>query len=154
LKQSTVDQKRERIQKLRVQRGDQKPEALRRRLQKVVWEEILTTRSEASLNKVLETVGEIRQLVPRISVENPQELVSVLELQNLLVVGEMIAQTALIRRESRGAHYRLEYPQQDDENWLKIITIKRMDGEMVLETSVMDANWQPRADDMGSRGWG
>ena len=154
MKQSTIDQKLERVRKLAVQRGDQKPKALRRRLQKVVWEEILTTRSETSLNIVLETVREIRQLVPRINVENPQELVSVLELQNLLVVGEMIAQAALIRRESRGAHYRLEYPQRDDENWLKIIKIKRMNGQMVLETSVLDANWQPRADDMGSRGWG
>ena len=154
VKQSTIDQKLERIRKMQAQEGDQKPKALRQRLQKVAWEEMLTTRSEASLNKVLETVSEIRQLVSRIKVKDPLELITALELQNLLVVGEMIAQAGLTRKESRGAHYRLEYPEQDDVNWLKVITLKKVNGNMVMDTIALDPKWKPRTGDMGSRDWG
>ena len=90
----------------------------------------------------------------RITVENPLELISALELQNLLVVGEMVAQAGLARKESRGAHYRLEYPEQDDVNWLKAITLKKVNGNMVLDTIALDPKWKPRSDDMGSRDWG
>jgi fumarate reductase (CoM/CoB) subunit A len=152
--QSSIDQKLERIRKMQTQDGDQKPGALREMLQKVAWEEMLTTRSETSLNKVLETVSETHELMDRITVENPLELVSALELQNLLVVGEMIARAGLLRKESRGAHNRLEYPEQDDANWLKAITLKKAKGSMELDTIALDPSWKPRTDDMGSRGWG
>jgi succinate dehydrogenase / fumarate reductase flavoprotein subunit len=46
------------------------------------------------------------------------ELQEALELQNLIVVGEMILASALQRQESRGAHYREDYPHRDDENFL------------------------------------
>ena len=154
VKQGTIDQKLERVTSLQKQNGGQKPQVLRERLQKVAWEEMLTSRSEASLNKVLQTVNEIRQLVPRIKVENPLELVSALELQNLLVAGEMTARTGLMRKESRGAHYRLEYPEQDDKNWLKVITLKKVNGQMALDTLALDPNWKRRAGDMMGRGWG
>lgn len=39
------------------------------------------------------------------------------ELQNMLTVCFLITSAAYTRTESRGAHYRLDYPQQQDENW-------------------------------------
>ncbi len=154
VKQSAIDQKLECIRKLQAQGGDQEPNALRRRLQRIAWEEMLITRSEASLNKVVETVSEIRHMVPRIKVETPLDLISALELQNLLVVGEMIARAGLAREESRGAHYRLEYPEQDDMNWLKAITLKKVNENMVLDTISLDPEWKARTGDMGRREWG
>ncbi len=40
---------------------------------------------------------------------------------NLLTVARLIARAALRREESRGAHYRDDYPQRDDINWLRRI---------------------------------
>ena len=154
MKQSTIDQKLERIRKLQGQTGAQKPKALRQRLQKVAWEEMLTARSEASLNKVIQTVDDINKLVPQIKVDTPLDLIEALELQNLLVVGDMVARVGLMRQESRGAHYRVEYPEQDDVNWLKAITVKKVNGKMVLDTLALDSNWKWREGDMRSRGWG
>lgn len=47
------------------------------------------------------------------------ELIEALELRSLMVVGEIILTSALNRKESRGAHYREDYPERDDSNFLK-----------------------------------
>jgi succinate dehydrogenase / fumarate reductase flavoprotein subunit len=47
------------------------------------------------------------------------ELIEALELQSLLIVGEMILASALNRKESRGAHSREDYPQRDDAQFLQ-----------------------------------
>lgn len=54
------------------------------------------------------------------------ELINILELGNILELAEVILLSALNRRESRGAHYRRDYPHRDDKNWLKhtLVTIK------------------------------
>ena len=47
------------------------------------------------------------------------------ELQNLLTVASFITDAALQRKESRGVHFRLDYPRRDDKNWKKHIVIKK-----------------------------
>lgn len=47
------------------------------------------------------------------------------ELQNMLTAAELILRAALIREESRGVHYRQDFPATDDKNWKKTIILKR-----------------------------
>jgi succinate dehydrogenase / fumarate reductase flavoprotein subunit len=47
------------------------------------------------------------------------EIIEAFELLNLMVVGELIITSALHRQESRGAHFREDYPTRDDPNFLK-----------------------------------
>ena len=47
------------------------------------------------------------------------DLVGALELEGMLELGEVILQGARRRQESRGSHYRTDFPQRDDKNWLK-----------------------------------
>ena len=82
-----------------------------------------------------------------------KELVEALELQNLLLCGEMLGKAALMRSESRGSHYREDHPQRDDANWLKSIAVKNVDGRMVLDTIALHADWRSRPGDMGSKRW-
>ena len=42
-----------------------------------------------------------------------------LEARNLAFMGRVVAEGALMRTESRGQHFRADYPQKDDDNWLK-----------------------------------
>jgi succinate dehydrogenase / fumarate reductase flavoprotein subunit len=73
------------------------------------------------------TLDEIRQLEKRslnVGVANKSkifnyELEEALELQNMLKIAEAIVFSALQRNESRGAHYRSDYPERNDEQWLK-----------------------------------
>lgn len=47
------------------------------------------------------------------------------EMQNLLTVATMIASSALARRESRGVHFRLDFPDRDDRRWRRHLTVRR-----------------------------
>ena len=55
------------------------------------------------------------------------EILQALELEGLLYVAEVIAKGALARRESRGSHFRTDYPARNDAEWLKH-TLARLDG--------------------------
>ena len=49
----------------------------------------------------------------------------VIELRNLVTVSRLIVNSALIRQESRGLHYSLDYPETDDENWRRDTVLRR-----------------------------
>jgi succinate dehydrogenase/fumarate reductase flavoprotein subunit len=65
------------------------------------------------------------------------EILDAIELKNMLTCARMIATSARIRKESRGAHLRLDYPDKDDRDWLKNITLWK--GKNSIETSVSNA---------------
>jgi succinate dehydrogenase/fumarate reductase flavoprotein subunit len=72
----------------------------------------------------------------------------------MLVVTEMIARAALMRQETRGSHYRLDFPERDDLDWLKSIVVKQVGGQMHLDTLVPDPDWQDRAAKVAGFRWG
>ena len=68
-----------------------------------------------------------------------------IELGFMLDCAETIVVSALERKESRGAHFRLEYPERDDENWLKHISVRHtLDGPRLEYTPVTITQWQPQ----------
>jgi succinate dehydrogenase/fumarate reductase flavoprotein subunit len=145
----------ERIHALRTSRGEEKPIELKRRLKQVTYENMLAVKSEESLNKVIEEIQFIKEnLYPRLSVETPMELVEAIELKNLLTVGEIIGETALMRKESRGSHFREDFPNRDDNHWLGTITVKKIDGKPKLDRLIIDPEWTDRPGDMGEDPWG
>jgi succinate dehydrogenase/fumarate reductase flavoprotein subunit len=70
--------------------------------------------------------------------------VQALELNNMLQAGEIAASAALMRTESRGGHYREDFPERDDANWLQAITVKKVAGEMQLGKVKIDETWEDR----------
>ena len=75
-------------------------------------------------------------------------------LRNLLDVGELVSNVCLKRTESRGSHYRVDYPERNDEAWQRCITAKKTDGGIKLDTFVIDPEWEFRPGDMGGTHWG
>jgi succinate dehydrogenase/fumarate reductase flavoprotein subunit len=58
-----------------------------------------------------------------------------LDLENQLTVARLLVESALAREESRGAHYRSDFPVRDDERWLQAVVVRRGDdGNPVLGT--------------------
>jgi succinate dehydrogenase/fumarate reductase flavoprotein subunit len=156
LQKNLVEDKLERITLLKKGRGEEKAIELKQQLKKLAHENIFAVRSEKSLSSALNEIETLREeLYPRLSVETPRELVEALELRNLLTVGEIIASAALMRRESRGNHFREDYPERDDANWLGVITLRKGEGgKPRLERLVIDPEWTDRPEDMGTEPWG
>jgi len=62
------------------------------------------------------------------------EWVEALQLENMLDVMEMVAEASLVRKESRGALYRRDFPKTDNINWVKNVIVQK-DGDKIA-TSV------------------
>ena len=76
-------------------------------------------------------------LWPRAAVGNPAELILLLELRNMRIVAEMVCKAALKRTESRGAHFRVDYPDEDNSRWLKNIVFRKGEAGMEVETTTV-----------------
>ncbi|HUA09238.1 MAG TPA: L-aspartate oxidase [Candidatus Acidoferrales bacterium] len=73
-------------------------------LRNVMYANVGLVRNEFGLREALSRIGELEDAFPHAGNE----------LRNLLVVGRLVAQAALARKESRGSHYRSDYPTSDD----------------------------------------
>jgi fumarate reductase (CoM/CoB) subunit A len=98
-------------------------------LKQVMWDNVGVLRSQSSLEDALQKILALRSQLP---VALAADCRLVVKLGNMLTVSEMICRAALTRTESRGAHYRTDFPAEDSERWLRTIEICRSDGEMLL----------------------
>jgi succinate dehydrogenase / fumarate reductase flavoprotein subunit len=65
------------------------------------------------------------------------------ELENMLILARVITLGALQRNESRGAHYKPDFPERDDANWLKTTRAKFCNGEVRLDYEPVDISQIP-----------
>lgn len=86
-------------------------------------------------------------LLPKIYAKDAHELRQAIEVKNMLGNAEMKLKASLFRQESRGTHYREDYPQRDDENWFAWIKIKEDSGEMVLTKEMIPEDWKKPTDE-------
>ncbi len=88
--------------------------ALRKKLQTAANRHLLVVRTDAGLKSFLATCTEIREmLLNDTAIPGASDLVHALELNNLCEVGVIMAKAALARTESRGSHYREDFPLSD-----------------------------------------
>lgn len=80
---------------------------------------------------------------PLIYAADVHELRLAHEAKNMILSAEMRLRSGLFRTESRGNHYREDYPNRDDENWFCWTKIKNADGEMVLEKVPLPEEYRP-----------
>jgi succinate dehydrogenase / fumarate reductase flavoprotein subunit/fumarate reductase flavoprotein subunit len=102
---------------------------LRRELEELMWEKVGVVRSGKELGEALEHLGVLWERAQHAPVKgdpryNPQWQ-EYLNLRSLLTVARLTALSALSRTESRGSHYRTDFPERDDANWLRNICIQR-----------------------------
>jgi fumarate reductase flavoprotein subunit len=114
-------------------------------------------RSEDSLRKTCETIGELKERFARVELTDHSltfntELTTALELEYMLDVAEALAFSALARTESRGSHQRADYPARDDEKFLKHSLAYQTDGEPRIEyLDVAITRWPPGERIYGSK---
>ncbi|MUN29273.1 succinate dehydrogenase flavoprotein subunit [Sulfuracidifex metallicus] len=97
---------------------------IQNKLRDVMWDKVGVFREENGMIEAVKEVKELRQQTSKMYVNDKSktyntEFFNALELRNMMDLAIVISSAALNRKESRGAHYRLDYTQRDDENWLK-----------------------------------
>ncbi|MBI4906522.1 MAG: FAD-binding protein [Acidobacteria bacterium] len=106
--------------------------AIRRELENLMWDQVGIVRDGAGLSdaitKLDHLAGRAAQARPGKGLTSNAAWNEIANVVNLSVVGRMVAASALLRTESRGAHYREDYPTPQKE-WLKNIVWRRVDGQ-------------------------
>jgi succinate dehydrogenase / fumarate reductase, flavoprotein subunit len=115
--------------------GSENPYGVQRMLQDVMQELVGIVRQEQEMLQALERIQELKAACDRASVDGNREYNcgwhTALDLQNLLTVSEIITRSALDRKESRGAHFRDDFPAKDDQfGKFNIVVRKGLRGEM------------------------
>ncbi len=107
-------------------------------------------RNESSLLASREKVRELRERARRAGPKQGtlafnHELVGYLQLKGMLQLAEVIIEGALARRESRGSHFRLDYPHRDDQHWLRhMLAFKTAEGLKLDYKDVVITSYPPK----------
>jgi fumarate reductase (CoM/CoB) subunit A len=109
-------------------KGDIYPHQIKTELMETMWENVAIIRNEDGLKFALNKIEELKlktldMNVPEGSGFN-KNLLDALEIENMLTIASLVTQSALLRRESRGAHYREDYP-KTDERWNRSIVLNK-----------------------------
>jgi succinate dehydrogenase / fumarate reductase, flavoprotein subunit len=107
-------------------------------------------RDEAGLDTALQIVRRLKEEAENVAIDDKgtvfnQDVLGALELQFMLDNAEAIVISAIERKESRGAQYRTDYPERNDDEWLKHINISANGAEPELSYSpVTMTQWEPQ----------
>ncbi len=129
--------------------GDECPYALRRELRATMDRHMSVYRDGATMSAGLDKVLDLRERFANVHVKDKRrvyntDLVNVLELENLLDLAEVAILSAHARQESRGAHSRTDFPDRDDDNWLRHTIARRSDDGVKLSYKpVAMTHWKP-----------
>lgn len=104
------------------------PSTVKSKLQKEVSRAGGLVRSAKTLERGIDKVEQIKEKRAKLlKAPNMRELIQCLEIDSMLMLAEAILKIALVRCESRGAHYRDDFPFIDNSHWLKNIIVKLED---------------------------
>ncbi len=98
------------------------PFALRKALENLMWKKVGVVRNARDLQSALTELDNLAERAACVNADSDPAFNAALDLKNLIVVGKMVAQSALLRTESRGAHFREDFPAPDP-SWLKNIIL-------------------------------
>jgi succinate dehydrogenase / fumarate reductase flavoprotein subunit len=140
----------ETMERLKTRETGERAYAVRSDLQKIMTEDCSVFRTEKGLKDAVSRLDALKDRYTRVLVDDRgnafnTDLLEAIELEYLLGLAEAILHSALERKESRGAHYREDYPERDDAQWLKHSLIRRTDsGVEISYKPVTITRFQPK----------
>ena len=140
LPEAEIERDRRRLEGLRVSRADGiAPAQVKERVRAMMWEKVGVEKSAASLTSALDDIAEIRlTLLPRLGVKRTArgtnyEWLDAIDVVNMVDACELIIQSSLERKESRGPFMRRDFPLQDNELWLVANVMQRTENGFGFE---------------------
>jgi succinate dehydrogenase / fumarate reductase flavoprotein subunit len=147
---ATLRAEQRRIAKLMANHGPERAWQLRDELGKVMSLNLGIFRTRELMKDASEKIRDIKARAARVLLHDHgqvfnSDLIHALELGCLVDVAETIVAGALAREESRGAHYRGDFPKRDDANWLKhTLASHTPDGPQLSYAPVTITQFQPK----------
>ncbi|MFF4251268.1 succinate dehydrogenase flavoprotein subunit [Streptomyces sp. NPDC001663] len=131
------------VEALRSSTGTERVAVLRRELQETMDANVMVFRTEQTIKTAVEKIAELRERYKNVSIQDKgkrfnTDLLEAVELGNLLDLAEVMAVSALARKESRGGHYREDYPNRDDVNFMRHTMAYREVGDDGTESIRLD----------------
>jgi fumarate reductase (CoM/CoB) subunit A len=146
------------VARMREAGGRTRPQELLPLLQREMWSRLLVEKDAETLDAALRFIdGQRDRMAEDLCLSEPLDLALAFEQRNLLDVAEIIARAGLMRTESRGSHYRSDFPQRDDANWLTNVFVTRTQaGEVHLEKTWVNEEhgWVDQPGDIRIQPWG
>ncbi|MFF4548925.1 succinate dehydrogenase flavoprotein subunit [Streptomyces sp. NPDC001435] len=133
----------EQIEQLRTSTGNERVAQIRRELQETMDANVMVFRTEQTIKTAVEKIAELRERYKNVAIQDKgrrfnTDLLEAIELGNLLELAEVMAVSALARKESRGGHYREDYPNRDDVNFMRHTMAYREVGDDGTESVRLD----------------
>ncbi len=126
-------------------KGKTRSSILIRRLRETMYRYVGVIRDKEGLEKAQKDISNLEEqakndlkIVPGKIFNYDQ--IHAFELFNMLELCDAVVKAALMREESRGAHYRSDYPNPNNKQWLKNIVTQRMGGKLSLRTEKVKAS--------------
>jgi succinate dehydrogenase / fumarate reductase flavoprotein subunit len=147
-----LDRAQAKIDRLWQPQGKEKHAPIREELQVNMTRYMGVYRNQDDMLKMRAIIKQLQERYRQVAIDDRSaafnlDLIEALELENLLSFSEVIVEGALARKESRGAHFRTDFPKRDDAQWLKHTLAWRRDGKIVLDFSkgvVIYPQYQPQ----------
>lgn len=117
-------------------RGKEPDEALRLLQETIIPYTVCYLKSAQTLNEALSQSAVLeKEVVPSLVVHSTHDLVKAIEVENMVKLSRLMLEASLLREESRGFHFRKEFPYTDNEHWLKRILIQRGQKDSLTTTT-------------------
>ena len=111
------------------------PSKIKEKIQELMWKYVGIARTEKGLNMALSALKRIKSI--QLHAESPfkynHSWIEAIQIPGMLTVCEAIIKSAILRKESRGAHFREDFPRSDDKNWLGNIVCRNFNGQIKLD---------------------
>ncbi len=122
-----VEEEEKRIKSL-IKKGTISPIKMKEEIQQLMWEKVSIVRNEQNLKSALERLIEMKDELKDLDVDDRTQfntsLITALEVINMVEICILIVKSAILRRESRGAHFREDFPETNDA-WKKSIVMSK-----------------------------
>ncbi|HEV2386756.1 MAG TPA: succinate dehydrogenase flavoprotein subunit [Candidatus Acidoferrales bacterium] len=130
---------------LRSQQGEENPITLWKEMGEWMTEHVTVIRYNKDLERTDAKLAELQERYRRINLADTsrwgnQSLHFTRELGNMLALARLITQAAILRDESRGAHYKPDFPERDDVRWLRTTRASCEDGKFKFQFDVVDTS--------------
>lgn len=134
--QSDVDDEIKRIEDL-WSHGKYDPEDIKEEIQDIMWKYVAIVRDEEGLLEAQRLLDQLKEKTHDMDVppfkQYNNKLMMALEVISMIELAKLIVESALLRKESRGAHFRSDYPNLNDEEYLKSFVLNKDEDVKTVE---------------------